>query len=940
MSRCSPQGSILCGARRARWAWLVFDGGDGQDGRVIDRSSLVLGRDRECQAVLDFVSGLEHAGGTMLLVGAAGIGKTTLWQVGVEEARRRSQLVLSARGYASDMGLALAGLSDLVEPVASRVLPLLVGPQRGALEAALGMREARAQPDPRVLGLAVRSLLVAVAAGGPVLLAIDDLQWLDRASVAPLDFALKRLGAASVGLLATVRGDSSALPFGFERALDREAVSVEVGPLSLGAVRGLLRERLSVSLPRPLMRRIYDRSGGNPFYALELGRALVELGTERLPESLQAVVSGRIARLPKRTRELLVLLACAPEPTLGLVRALDFEDSLGPAERAGIVVVDGQMVRFSHPLLLAGVHDGAASAQRRSAHSRLAVLSDGLEERARHLALAADGPSEPVAETLEAAAAAALRRGAPTVATELAEQALELTPADAARSIHRRRLQAARGNQTVGDTTRQRELLELALSAASAPSDRAEPLWQLASFVMSSGDMPRARAMVDEALGCADDDALSAEILITTSWLDDGFFGSVEHAQAALALAERVRDPMLLSRVLGRLAVASFSRGLGFRRDLFERAVALERACDFIDVGSSPTVSFGWAAKWAGDIPLARELLERCVEAANEDDASGSHALFYLAWLHIIAGEWPRALERAEAAFEIDRDVDEIGADMALMTSAVVEAYQGRLDNAEQHLDETRDRNEGPGRPLWAHAMGLVALARAEPETAAATLGPAIAGMRATGIDEPGLYPWLPTYLDALLLLDRLDEAAEWIDWLETHARRLERRWGLAIAAHYRGALAAAGGELDVAAGLLAHALELHEGLGRPFDRACTLLTYGQVLRRARRKAAARAALQAAQSEFEALGAQGWVHRAGGELQRIGGRARGANQLTPTESRIAELVSAGRSNKEVAAGLFVTVRTVETTLTRIYAKLGVRSRSELAALRATEGDQA
>jgi len=927
---------VQCFANCRAGTCLAFDHGSSQDPRVTGGSSSVVGRELERKAVLEFVELVERTQSTMLIVGESGIGKTTLWQLGVEEARRRSQLVLSARGYAPDAGLALTGLADLLEPVASAVLPQLVGPQRRALEAALGLREVGGHPDPRVLGLAVRSALVTAASGRPVLLSIDDLQWFDRASAAALEFALRRPSTALVGLLATVRGELSSVPFEFERTLDRDVVSLEVGPLSASAVKRLLRDRLGGSLSRPTVRRIVDRSGGNPFYALELGRALVEHGSERLPASLQAVVSERIARLPERTRDLLVVLACAAQPTLGLVRALGFEDAVAPAERAGVVMVNAPAVRFSHPLLLAGVLDGASSAQRRLAHSQLAQLSDGLEERARHLALAAEGPSESVAATLEAASAAALRRGAPTAAAELAEQALALTPAHDLRAVHRRRLQAARRNQMIGDVARQRELLELALSAASVPSERAEPLWQLASFAMSSGEKGRAQAMVDEALTCADDDALSAEILITTSWLDHGFSGSVERAQTALAHAERAGEPMLLSKVLGRLATATFSRGLGFHRDLFERAVALERAGDFIDTGSRPMVSYGWAAKWAGDIPLARELLERCVEEALEDDASGSDALFYLAWLHLIAGEWPRALERADAAFEVDRDVDETDAAMALMTRAVVEAYQGRLEDAELHIEQTSILNEGPGRPLWAHATGLVALAHGDPGTAAAILEPALAAMRAAGIDEPGLYPWLPTYLDALLLLERLDEAGEWVDWLEANARRLERQWGLAISAHYRGALAAAGGDLTRAAGLLEQALELHDGLGRPFDRASTLLTYGQVLRRSKRKAPARAALESALREFDALGAEGWAQRARGELARIAGRAPApTNQLTPSESRIAELVAAGRSNKEVAAALFVTVRTVETTLTRIYAKLGVRSRTELAALHAT-----
>jgi DNA-binding SARP family transcriptional activator/DNA-binding CsgD family transcriptional regulator len=893
-----------------------------------------LGRDNEHEAVVAFLDAVAEGPAALVISGEAGIGKTTVWEAGLAEACNRSYQVLAARARASEIALSFAGLVDLLDPVVGRVLPELPAPQRRAFEAALALAESDAAPDQRVLALAMRSALRAVSDERPLLIAVDDLHWLDEPSAQLLAFALRRLGHARVGLLASLRAEpGAAVPFELDRAFAQGLERLEIGPLSLGALQRLLRERLSRPLPRPLLRRIHDRSGGNPFYALELARALAERGEERLPPSLRALVANRVERLPAPTRTLLVSLSVAADPTRPLVRALGGVDLLEPAEREGIVVVEGSRLRFAHPLLAAAVLDGATSRERRDAHRRLAELVDDAEQRARHLALAAEGPDEEVAAALDSAAAAAFARGALAAAAELAERALALTVPSDQRATHRRRLAAARRNQTLGNTARQRELLEQALAAATTDLDRAEPLWQLGTLVMQEGgDRARARAMVEEGLACAaGDDALSATILMETSWLDHGFYGGIERAQAAVAHAERAGDPRLLAMALGALGGATFSQGLGLARHLFERAIALERQVGFIDATDRPTTNYGWAAKWAGDIALSRELLEEAVARALEaDDATADAPLFYLSWLHVISGEWERALERADESWQLSVDAGlEKYAATALMTRAVVDAYRGRLDDARKRLDETAALQEAR-EPVWAFGAALVALSAGDPAAAAAALGPAIAQMRDQGIEEPGLYPWFPTLAEALVQLGRLDEAEELTGWLEARAVRLERRWALAMCAHYRGVIAAARGDVDTGVALLECAVEWHEGVGRPFDRALTLLAQGQTLRRARRKRDSRTALEDAAAEFERLGATLWAEKARAELERTGGHSAPTNELTATEARVAALVATGKSNKEVAAQLYVTVRTVETTLSRIYAKLGVRSRVELA----------
>ena len=890
--------------------------------------------------MLRILDGLRVGPSGLLLTGEAGIGKTTVLEAGLSEAKTRGYRVLACRAGSAEARLSFVGLGDLLDGVVADVFPALPPPQRRALTAALGLGGAETTPEPRLLGLALLNVLRSLAAEQPVVVAVDDLQWLDTPSAELLVFALRRLADPPVGLLATVRGASgAAAPFGLDRELAGRLERLEIGPLSLGALQRLLREQLAAPPSRPLLRRIHERSGGNPFYALELARALAERGEERLPESLRSLVADRIERLPDETRALLVVLAAAAQPTLVLVRALEGEDALEPAERAGVIVLERTRIRFSHPLLAAASLGAATRRERRAAHHRLAELVDDPEEHARQLALAADGPDEEVAAALDAATAAALARGALGVAAELAEQALVLTPPGDGAATYRRQLEAARRCRTIGYADRQRELLQQALAGAASEREKAEPLWQLAALAADERDRATARTLIRAALDrAAGDDKLSAQIHLDSFWVEGGFGGALEHARAALGHAEQSGDRALEAEALTAVAHSSFSHGLGFRRELFERALELERTAGFMDAERRPTTRYGLTAKWAGDIERSRELLEEAAAGAREDDdASGAVVLYYLAWLHLIAGEWERALERADESWQIAVDAARDGdAASAVLTRAIVEAHLGRLDQAQAHLDETSrllqdaERGVADDAVLWAWGAGLVASSSGRPEIAVEQLEPLLTGLWEQGIEEPGYHPWFPTYVDALIQVGRVDDAEERTAWLEERAVRLERRWALAMCAHLRGAIHAARGNQEDALRALERALELHEGVGRPFDRAWTLLLYGQTLRRAKRKRPAREALGEALEEFERLGAAVWAERARAEVARIGGRAPSGG-LTPTEERIAHLVAAGKSNKEVAAELFVTVRTVETNLSRIYSKLGLRSRGELAA---------
>lgn len=345
----------------------------------------------------------------------------------------------------------------------------------------------------------------------PLLLAVDDAQWLDAASAGLIEFAARRVGEARIGLLVARRSSGKhAPPLGLDRAYGDSLGVISVGPLSLGALHRLVRDRLSLSLTRPSLRRISDVSAGNPFFALELARAFQEREVDHageplpLPETLRETLGGRLNALPEGTREALVLAAASSEPTLELIGTalgVDADPLLEPAAASGIVLLSTVRVRFVHPLLASAVLDAATPAARRRAHQLLAAASSDLEVRARHLALASTPPDAEIAELLDAASRAARARGAPAAAAELTEQAIAQTPPENVDSRAARTVEAASALMIVGDGRRARSLLEEGVAAVDAGPLRAEMLSLLSELV--AGDAQggeRRRALIDQSL--------------------------------------------------------------------------------------------------------------------------------------------------------------------------------------------------------------------------------------------------------------------------------------------------------------------------------------------------------------------------------------------------------------------------------------------------------
>ena len=478
-ARPRPRGQAPRGGRdRARRVGLA-ENSPGFPGRRPGRSIVaevammaqdVIGRSQELDALDGFLSALAGGPSGCVLDGAPGVGKTTLWLAGVEAARRRGYRVLTTRPAEAEARFAFAGLGDLLDPELEELLEALPPPQADALRVALLLeRPDAAAPDERTVAVALLGSLRLLAAERPLVLAVDDLQWLDSGSALVLSFAWRRIRDEKVGLLAA-RRSGEPVPAAL---VDERLVRLDVRPLSLGAVHRLLRSRIELSLPRPTLRRIYDVAAGNAFFALELGRALERVGAvpapgEALPvpDELQELVRDRIDALPADTRTALGAAAALAHPTRPLLAAAGHGDTaLDPAFAAHVLELDGDGIRFTHPLLASAAYVDLDPESRRRLHASLAELVGDDEERARHRALATDRPDSDVAAELERAADHARRRGASSAAAELGERALHLTPESDHAAIHRRRITAALYSFDSGDPERAVMLLEEALAA-------------------------------------------------------------------------------------------------------------------------------------------------------------------------------------------------------------------------------------------------------------------------------------------------------------------------------------------------------------------------------------------------------------------------------------------------------------------------------------------
>src|SRR5581483_6836616 len=480
----------------------------------------ILARTAEVDTIEGFVDAIHQGAAALVLDGAAGIGKTTLWKAGVRSGERRGYRVLQARPTEAEAAFSFAALSDLLGEAFLSVRAALPPQQERALAGALLVSGDDEPIDARTAATATLGVLGLLAEERPVLVAVDDVQWLDAASRRILEFAVRRI-SGPVGVLAAVRaGSDDPLPLGLARALPAERVRrVTVGPLSFGALHHLSRNRVGLSLPRPTLSRLVTASGANPYFALEIAQTLArEAGSAALheppplPSTLRELVAARIDALSAGAREAALVVAASPEARIATLRtvmasATGAEAAFAEAEAAGVLMSDGDRVRFTHPLLASAAYETVSADRRRALHRTLASVAANPEARGVHLALSVLGADAGIADAIEEAARSASARGAQDAAAELFEAARRATPGDHPHDLARRFLGGAQALNAVGEFGEARALAEQGLVSASDATQRAEALVLLAALDWFAGAADAATDRIEQALQATAEDA-------------------------------------------------------------------------------------------------------------------------------------------------------------------------------------------------------------------------------------------------------------------------------------------------------------------------------------------------------------------------------------------------------------------------------------------------
>jgi DNA-binding CsgD family transcriptional regulator len=913
----------------------------------LDRGPDIIGRELELDALTAFVGSLGEGPGAMVLCGAPGVGKTTLWRAAAEAAANQGCRVLTARPSAAEAPLVFAGLRDLLEEVADEVLERLPPPQADALRIAMLLERPTEQEVPEaVVATSCLSALRLISLTRPLLVAIDDLQWLDVPTAAVLAFAWRRIRAQRVGLLVAYR-DGAALPSPFG-GLER-AERVAVGPLDTDAIQELLERRLGLAFRGPTLRRLHAMAGGNPFFALELGpafdrhRADVAAGAAPpVPDRLRDLIADRVERLPAVTRAALAAAAALARPTPALIaRAGAVADSLSPAFAARVVELEGDRIRFTHPLLAAAAYEALDPLTRRALHERLATVVPDDDEAAHHLGLATIEPDAAVATVLERSADDAFRRGASTAAAERYEQALRVTPSSASGDRHRRMMRAARHRWTAGDFRAGRELLEQAVAEAPSPAARSKALVRLGWVCLYEGNQPRAAGLARAAVSeggtelstyAEGESCLTAALFMMGEDLEHAALGATRAADLGKRSGDRLRqnDGLILRGVVDSLrGVPGWEASLRAAEDQGEAAAGWR-------VHGWPSALRATAGLWTDDHVASIDTFRRLIAEAIErgDEVSVPELQAHLAVAEFLAGRWEAARTTAHDAMHAAsrigvRPYEAIALAVRARIVAATGDDHGARTDAATALDIIGRRGTVTARVHATSALALLDLADGRAEHAADRLRALRERLLAAGYREPAALGFAADEVEALTAMGRVDAASDLVAWLARRGRALGRASALAAAARGDGMLAAARGDHEAAIAGFQAALPLHDRAAMPFERARTLLHLGAAQRRAKRKLAARATLKAAGDAFDELGAFLWREQAAQELARISGRRPTGSGLTPTERRIVALVAEGMTNREVAATLYLSPKTVEAALRNVFRKLGVRSRTAL-----------
>ena len=878
--------------------------------------------------------------GALVLRGEPGIGKSVLLRYARDRAD--GMLALSTKGFESEADLAFAGLHELLRPLLEQ-LDAIPPPQAVALSAALALGPP-VPGDRFAVAAATLSLLTTAAKERPVLVLVDDVPWLDSASGEALRFALRGLGDGEriATLVAAREGEASALDGAGLPELALSGLDVE-------AARALVPD-----LAPDVAARLVEATRGNPLALEEIPAMLTEAqasGAAPLPEPLPASVGivrafeRRLAALPSATTHVLVVAAASEREEVDvLLRALPplglDAGSLDAAEQAGVITVERGRLEWRHPLLRSTAYHCASSSERRRAHRALAeaLPGDALAGRAWHLAAAAPGLSEEIALELERAALDARSRRGFDAAARAFERAAELSPRAEARA--RRLLEAAHDFRLLGHFDHARALLEQTTRTTRDPLLAADAALQRGMIEMWSGDPARARALL---LGETEqieplDRGRAAAILIEAG-LATQMQGVVANTLALSrravsvaagtdsALRENAGDLLLSAQMLAGEAPPPET----LRLRLKERASAARSVEDSAHVA----VHVGHMLVWIEEYDLARRIFERELADAY---ASGSlsfvpyHAAC-LCEIELRAGRFPLSRSAGESAVRTAEETDQLSAlSFGLVSLARVEAVTGRSEESRaralQALELAQTLGVGSLRVYGLSVLGLLELGLGRPREGLTWLEPLSALVDDEfELRDPSVVQWRSDLIEAQALTGQPEAARASLAVLDEEAARTERAWAKGVAARCRGMLVESAFEQH-----FEESVRLLTGF--PFERARTELRLGERLRRSRRPIEARAPLRTALASFEALGAAPWAERARAELAATGARAGDARpraplELTPQELRIARLVAEGATNKEAAAQLFLSPKTVGYHLGKVYAKLGIHSRAEL-----------
>jgi DNA-binding CsgD family transcriptional regulator len=905
---------------------------------------VLRGRRSECQA-LDRFLGAVRAGDSRVLVvrGAAGVGKSALLEYLVDRAA--GCRVARAAGVQSEMELAFAGLHQLCRPMLAG-MDGLPAPQRDALGTAFGLSAGDA-PDRFLVGLAVLSLLSEVAEGRPLVCLVDDAQWLDRASAQALAFVARRLLAEPVGLVFAARGPAE------EREL-AGLPQLAVDGLRDGDAHALLSSVIAGPLDDRVRDRIVAETGGNPLALLELPRGLTaaELAggfglpdASALPERIEETFGRRLAALPAPTRALLLVAAAEPFGEAPLVwRAAERlgigMDAAARAEAAGLCAF-GARVRFRHPLVRSAVYRAATPEGRRTAHRALADATDPAvdpDRRAWHRAQAAVEPDEAIAEELERSAGRAQGRGGLAAAGAFLEQTARLTP-DLARRAQRA-LAAAQAKHQAGASDAALALLVMAETGPSSELHRArvELLRAQISFAVDRGrDAPP--LLLEAAERLAPLDAALARETYLEAFSAALFAGRLAGGGGVREVAEAIRaapwgdasaGPARPSDLLLDGLAVLITEGYAAGTPMVQRAL---RAFRDDPLSVEDELRWLWLASHValelGDDESWDRFTCRQVELARDVGALSllPIALTSRFGLCLFAGDLAEAASLVE---EVDAVVEATGGHLAPHAAMTLAAWRGREAEAAALIDAGRHEVAGRGEGLfltaaeWASAVLYNGLGRYDEALIAAR-------RVAEQPTELGLSIWVrPELIEAAARTGQAAEAAGGLALLAEATRASGTDWALGIEARSRALLS----EGDVAEGLYREAIErlghtrMRVALGRAH------LLHGEWLRRQRRRLDARGELRIAHEMFMTMGVEAFAERAARELLATGETARrrtvpAGGALTIQEAQTARLARDGLSNPEIGARLFISPRTVEYHLHKVFAKLGITSRGQL-----------